>query len=130
MSRSARRRIVAAALAVVAIVAGLAVHAGPASAATDVAGDALYAALVYLLVVLLAPRWSVWGAGAVAAAWCVAVELLQLTGLPAVWSAAAPPVRLVLGTGFDVRDILVYAVTAVVCAGLDAGIRRFASCPR
>lgn len=123
MIAPARRRLVAASLAALVVVAGLAVHVGASSAASDIAGDALYAAMAYLLVVLLAPRWPVWLAAVVAAAWCVAVEFLQLTGLPAVWGAVFPPVRLVLGTGFDARDILVYVVAAGVCAAVDAVIR-------
>lgn len=123
MSPLVRRRLVAAALAGVVVVAGLAVHRGASSTASDIAGDALYAAMAYLVVVVLAPRWPVWPVAAVAAGWCIAVELLQLTGLPAAWGAAFPPVRLVLGTGFDGRDILVYVMAVGVCAATDAVIR-------
>lgn len=119
-----RRRWSAAALAVVVVAAGLGIHrALPSSAATDIAGDALYAALIYLLVLFAAPRVPPWAAALAAGAWCTAVELLQLTPLPATWGAAFPPARLVFGSAFDPRDLVIYAVTVVVCAVVDAAWR-------
>lgn len=109
------------------IAAGLAVHALlPDTAATDIAGDALYAVAAYGAVVLVAPRLGALAAGAIAAAWCVGVELFQLTGLPLAWGAQLPPVMLLLGTVFDARDLIVYLVTvAVVAAGDRFFPRRF-----
>lgn len=111
-------------LAVVVLAAGLGIHrALPSSAATDIAGDALYAVLIYLLVLVAAPRVPPWGAAVAAGVWCTAVELLQLTPLPAMWGAAFPPARLVFGSAFDPRDLVIYAVTVVVCAVFDLAWR-------
>ncbi|QLD13236.1 DUF2809 domain-containing protein [Microbacterium oleivorans] len=107
------------------IAAGLLVHRVlPDTAASDIAGDALYALLVYLLVIAVAPRLRIRLAAAIGAAWCVAVELLQLTGLPASAGASFPPAMLVLGTVFDPRDLVVYLVTIGFAAGTDAALRR------
>ena len=123
MTRS--RRLVAALLLVVTVAAGLLVHGVLSdTAATDIAGDALYAVAAYLAVVLIAPRLPALAAGAIAAAWCVAVELFQLTGLPLAWGAQFAPVMLVLGTVFDARDLLVYVVTIVLATAVDALARR------
>lgn len=115
-----RRRIVAAVLIAAIVAAGLAVHLVlPDSAATDIAGDALYAGAAYALVVLLAPRWAALGAGGLALAWCVGVELFQLTGLPGLWASGFPPIVLALGTVFDARDLAVYALTIAGITILD-----------
>lgn len=119
------RRLVAVLLLVATVVAGLLVHGVlPDTAATDIAGDALYAVAAYLAVVLIAPRLPALATGAIAAAWCVAVELFQLTGLPLAWGAQFAPAMLVLGTVFDARDLLVYVATIVLATAVDAGIRR------
>ncbi|HYJ49045.1 MAG TPA: DUF2809 domain-containing protein [Microbacterium sp.] len=121
--RIVRRRI-AAAIGLAAVVGtGLCVHAFLAdSAGTDIVGDALYALAAYLAVIIVAPRLSAPAIGAIAAAWCVAVELFQLTGLPNTL-AAFPPAMLVLGTVFDPRDLLVYVLTVIAVAGVDTAWR-------
>ena len=124
------RRLVAALLLVATVVAGLLVHGVlPDTVATDIAGDALYAVAAYLAVVLIAPRLPALATGAIAAAWCVAVELFQLTGLPLAWGAQFAPVMLVLGTVFDARDLLVYVATIVLATAVDALVGK-ASRPR
>ncbi|WP_281269075.1 DUF2809 domain-containing protein [Citricoccus nitrophenolicus] len=76
---------------------------------TGPAGDALYAVLIYLLIALVLPaRPRVLVAG-LALAGCLAVELLQLTGLSADLGALWPPLRLVLGTTFGFADLVAYA---------------------
>jgi hypothetical protein len=121
---TARRRIVAASGVLVTVVAGLLVHfVLPDTAATDAAGDALYAAAVYLLVVVIAPRRHPAVVGAVAATWCVGVELFQLTGLPEIWGAAFWPVTLVLGTVFDARDLWIYVAAVSALAVVDVVAR-------
>ena len=113
-----RRRLVAAVLAAATVLCGLSVRfAFPRGAASDIAGDALYAVLVYLIVVFVSPRTRPVVVTVIAALLCVAVEVFQLTGLPQAWAATFPPVALALGTGFDARDILVY-LGAVIIAGL------------
>lgn len=119
------RRAVLAVAAAGTAAAGLAVHVAlPASPATDGLGDVLYAVLVFLLVAFAAPRARVVAVSAVALAWCVAVELLQLTGLPGAWGSVVPPLRLVLGSGFAALDLLWYAVGVALAAGADAVLRR------
>ncbi|MDN3496128.1 DUF2809 domain-containing protein [Planococcus sp. APC 4015] len=119
-----RRRVIAAIALAVVVATGLAVHTLLAdSAATDIAGDALYAIAAYLFVVLVAPRLSPVVTGAVAAAWCVAVELFQLTGIPLSLGAVFSPAMLVLGTVFDARDLVVYIVAVGVTTMTDAAIR-------
>ncbi|MFK3678659.1 DUF2809 domain-containing protein [Microbacterium sp. NPDC090218] len=117
-----RRRIALGALALVTVAIGLLVHRGVGGTIGDIAGDALYAALIYLLVAVVAPRWHRLAVGAAAVAFCGGVELLQLTGLPREWAAAFPPLELVLGSGFDARDLVVYAVAVTVAALLDATV--------
>ena len=120
------RRRIAAALALAAVIAaGLGVHALPdGSPATDVAGDALYAVAAFALAVLVAPRAPSLLAGAVAAVWCTGVELLQLTGIPAALATTFRPVALVLGTGFDARDLVVYVAAIAAAVAIDSAARR------
>jgi hypothetical protein len=111
---SARIRVAAAAAAGLTVVAGLAVRSGPGGWFAKGAGDALYTVLVYALVVLVAPalrprRAAGW---ALAVSW--AVELLQLTGVPAALSARSTLARLVLGTTFNLPDLALYVVGAAL----------------
>lgn len=123
MTPSGKRRVIAVAVGVTTVAAGLAVRfALPRGGARDIGGDALYAVLVYAAVVVLAPRARPAVVALVAGAICVAVELFQLTGLPLAWAATFPPIALALGTGFDARDIVVYVVAVTVAALVDAAI--------
>ncbi|MEZ3160939.1 DUF2809 domain-containing protein [Microbacterium sp. BWT-B31] len=120
--RIARRATALVALALV-VTAGLSVHAVvPGGSASDIAGDALYAAAAYAVAVVIRPRLTALAAGAIAAAWCVGIELLQLTGMPLAFGAVFPPVLLVLGTAFDARDLVVYVVTVGLLVAADAAI--------
>jgi hypothetical protein len=104
-----RRRVAAGVALVVLLAAGLVKsRVLPASVATDVSGDALYAVAAYTGLVLLLPRLPRAAVAAFAALWCVGVELFQATGLPAQWAEQIPPIALMLGTGFDARDLVVY----------------------
>ena len=119
------RRITAAVALGAVIAAGLGVHfLLPDTAATDIAGDALYAAAVYAFIILLIPRRHPLLVGAIALAWCVGIELFQLPGVPLAAGAAFPPAMLVLGTVFDPRDLLVYGATIVIVTATDAVIHR------
>jgi hypothetical protein len=119
-----RRRLIAVGLLLLTVGAGLAVHLLAADgAASDIAGDALYGVAVYLAVVILLPRVRAVVVGLIAAAWCVAVEVFQLTGVPLALGAAFPPAMLVLGTVFDARDLVVYLVTIAVVAVADGALR-------
>lgn len=121
---SDRVRRIAALIACVLIVgSGLAVHAwAPDSAVSDIAGDALYAALTYTAIVALLPRVPATGVALGAASWCLAIELFQLTGIPGQVGAVFPPALLVLGTVFDVRDLVVYFLTSVALWALDSAV--------
>jgi hypothetical protein len=81
-------------------------------------GDVLYAATAYLALALLRPRWPPAVVAGVALAFCVAVELFQLTGVPAHYARIAP-VRWLLGTQFAWEDIGCYLVGITTVAGLD-----------
>ncbi len=119
------RRTAAVFALVIVIVAGLCVHLFlPDTAATDIAGDALYAVAAYAFVVAVAPRLVPLWAGGISATWCVAVELFQLTGIPLAISSFTPAV-LVLGTVFDARDLVIYVSAIIVAAGMDAGAVAF-----
>ena len=118
-----RLRRIAAAIALAAVVAaGLVVHRVlPGSTGADVAGDALYTAAVYAGLVLVTACRPI-AAGITAAAWSVAVELFQATGIPSALAAAFPPMALVLGTAFDARDLVVYVFAALVATALDTAV--------
>jgi len=123
---SSRRRRVAGALSLGATVAvGLAVHGwGSNPVLGDIAGDALYTVAVYSLLVAVWPRLSPVSVGAIAAGGSVAVELFQATGVPATLAERVPPIALVLGRGFDARDLVVYVAAAVVAGVVDTAVRR------
>ena len=121
------RRLIALLLLLCAIAAGIGIHDGaPQGTVSDIAGDVLYAVAAYLAVVIVAPRLRPLAAGAIAAGWCVAVELFQLTGIPLALGAVFPPAMLVLGTVFDARDIALYLGTAAVLTAVDTAAQRVA----
>lgn len=105
--------------AAVVVLAGLGARAGLPPAL----GDALYATLVVLLVVLVRPRTAPAPAALAGLALCAGVELFQLTGVPAELAARWPLVRLALGTTFWAPDLLRYAVGAALGWGLCAALR-------
>lgn len=120
------RRRTTALLALAAVVAaGLVVHLVlPSNAATDIAGDALYTVAVYAAVVMVLPRLRPFVVGLIAGGWSVAVELFQATGIPVDLAERFRPIALVLGTGFDARDIVVYVCAAIVAVGADVAVGR------
>jgi Protein of unknown function (DUF2809) len=108
------------ALAVVAVVllAGLAVRSGTGGAVAKYGGVALYGALVYAIVVCVAPRLRPGVAGVSALALCWAIELAQLTPAPAALSARSRLARLVVGSTFNPPDLAWYAVGIAVLLGV------------
>lgn len=80
--------------------------------AADPVGDALYAAFVFTLLVVAAPRARSATLAAITFGICAAVELAQLTGVPAAIVDAVPVARYALGTTFVAVDLLAYAVGA------------------
>lgn len=127
-ARSRRVTLVAAALLIV--VAGLAVARWTDSAAWTFVGDALYAALFYTLIAVVVVRARPAVVAAVATASCAAIEVFQLTGIPAALAQTVPAAALVLGTTFQWSDLLAYLLGAVAAALMDAVIRRAAGSSR
>lgn len=127
MPALSRRRTLLTLAALATVAAGLIVHGTVHSAAGGFAGDALYAVLIFLLVAVLAPRTSSAIVGGAAFALCSAVEVFQLTGVPAYLSAAIPGAALVLGSTFQWVDLLAYAIGAALAVAVDAGVRRRAA---
>lgn len=84
------------------------------------AGDGLYAAMVYVLFRITGRTRQValWSGAAM-----TAIELFQLTGIPAgMLRSASPLVRVcgrLLGTEFSFLDLLAYAVGIACMAALD-----------
>ncbi|MGW7231025.1 ribosomal maturation YjgA family protein [Streptomyces cyaneofuscatus] len=119
-------RVVAAGAAVVTVAAGLGVRAAGDGAFAKYAGSALYTVLLCALVALCAPRARPVAMAATALALSWAVELLQLTGVPAELSADSTAARLVLGSTFNAPDLFWYAVGAAAAWAVRAGARRLA----
>ncbi|MFD7092278.1 DUF2809 domain-containing protein [Streptomyces sp. NPDC059896] len=132
MGTLVRTRLVAGGAALLTVGAGLGIR-GVGGGGGDVVkygGDALYTVLVYTLVVVAAPRVRPLVAGGVALGFSWAVELFQLTALPAELAARSVFARLVLGSTFNAPDLLWYAVGALVAGLGHAGLGHAASARR
>ncbi|MBG6238056.1 hypothetical protein IWX78_001011 [Mycetocola sp. CAN_C7] len=121
-----RSRLILGGAAVGVVCAGLLARGLP-GVAGDISGGTLYAVLVYLLVALLVPAARAVAIGGMAFVVCAGVELLQLTGLPAVLGSVFPPIRLILGTTFVATDLLSAAAGSVIAALVDGAVRRRSS---
>lgn len=124
------RRILLAVVGVLLIAGGLGVARGLDGAAAAFAGDALYAALLYVVVAFVVPRARAAVVAPIAFAVCAAVECFQLTGIPAALAETVPAAALVLGTTFQWTDLLAYALGAAAAGGVDALSRRAAGSSR
>lgn len=124
------QRLVPAVAAVVTVAAGLSVRSVLGGDLAKYAGDALYALLIFWLVLVVAPRTRAWVAAVVAFAASVAVELFQLTGVPAELGAHSTLARLVLGTTFNAPDLPFYAVGAALGWALLPAVRSTGSARR
>ncbi|NUT21165.1 MAG: DUF2809 domain-containing protein [Hamadaea sp.] len=114
----------AAVAGVVVLLLGLGVRAFTAGAFAKYAGVALYAVLVYFLVLVVAPRVRPLTAAVVALGFCWAVEFFQLTPIPAELSDRSTVARLVLGSTFNAPDLLWYAVGIGLAALLHRSVVR------
>jgi len=103
---------------------GLATHYLLTGFFADALADALYTALIAVVILLIAPRLRPWIGAAAAFLLSAAVELLQLTALPAALAETVPLSRLILGTTFAPLDLMFYAVAALIVGALDAAILR------
>jgi hypothetical protein len=102
----------------VVVAAGLTVSGVGDGPVADLMGDALYAALVWVVVAFLAVRWPASVVTVIAFAVCAAVETAQLTGVPAEVTSAWPPARYLLGTTFAAPDLVAYAAGAVAAGAM------------
>jgi hypothetical protein len=119
-----QHRAVPAVAAVVTVAAGLSVRSALGGDLAKYAGDALYALLIFWLVLVVAPHARTWLAAVVAFGVSTAVELFQLTGVPAELGARSALARLVLGTTFKAPDLPFYAVGAVLGWTLGRALHR------
>ena len=128
MRSRARTRLVYLALAAVTIALGLTVHRrGTALTpeARDVLGDVLWAVMILWGVSAVVPAASRARRAATALAICWTVECSQLYHTPSLDALRATTVgHLVLGSGFDPRDLAAYAAGIVVGALLDGMVGR------
>lgn len=124
--RRARTRYVA--LAVGTIALGLAVHGrGDALSPVvrDVLGDALWAAMATWWISAIAPAMRLAWRAAVALAFCFAVEASQLVHLPALDALRRTTVgHVVLGSGFDYRDLAAYTAGVLAAVLVERAIER------
>ena len=107
---------------VIAGVASRVFHSGFALIDHDL-GEALYAALAYVLLGIVWPQLMPVRKALITLAAMVAIEAFQLTGVPARFAASENSVlnllAVVLGTTWNWRDLLGYAVGIAVVALLD-----------
>ena len=119
-----RRRSVFLALACATIAVGLVVHLRGAAlgpVVRDVLGDALWAMMIAWWAGVLAPRARLAVRSAAAYAVCAAVEVSQLYHAPALDAARATTLgHLVLGSGFDPRDLAAYGAGVALAALLES----------
>ena len=108
-----RSRLLALAGVAAALAVAFAIRAVDDGALRQYSGTALYASMIYAGVFVLRPRTTPLVAGAVAIAWCWAMELAQLTGVPAELSARSLLARYALGVRFDPVDLAWYPVGVV-----------------
>lgn len=94
------------------ILCGLALHFLVPGDFASLSADALYAALVYLVLALVLPRAGQHWLALTAFALSAFVELAQLTGIPGQLAVGFPPSRLLLGTTFSALDLVAYAAGA------------------
>lgn len=124
-----RTRMSFVALAMGTIVVGLAVHLyGEAlpPAARDVLGDALWAMMIAWWLGAVAPRARLSRRAIATLAICFAVELSQLYHAPAIDALRETTLgHLVLGSGFDPRDLVSYTAGVLAAALLEFAVMRY-----
>jgi Protein of unknown function (DUF2809) len=95
------------------------------------AGDTLYATMVFVVLGILAPRWSTARLALTALALSCAIEVSQLYHAP--WIDAIRrtlPGALVLGCGFLWSDLVCYAAGVALGAGAEAATRAASARPQ
>ncbi len=123
MPSALRARLPYLALVAATIGVGLAVHGDRhllSAAARDVAGDALWAAMVWWGTGLLAPATGRGTRALASVLFCFAVELSQLHHSPGLDALRRTTFGvLVLGSGFDRRDLGAYVLGVTLAALLE-----------
>ena len=123
-----RPRVFFGVLALGTIALGLGVHwRGDVlgSVPRDMLGDGIWAAMIVWCVAALAPSAPVRDRTLVALGICFAVELSQLYHTPALDAARRTSIgELTLGSGFDPRDLLSYALGVLAAVLFDQAVRR------
>jgi hypothetical protein len=115
-------------LAVGTIALGLTVHRGGAAlglgpVVRDVLGDALWAVMIAWWLGVLAPTMRLTARAGVALAICAAVEVSQLLHTPALDAARRTLAgRLMLGSGFDPRDLVAHAAGVLAAGRLERAV--------
>lgn len=123
-----RARLAFVALAVGTIAVGLIVHwRGTLLPATlrDALGDALWAVMICWWIGAVVPNTGVASRAGLALAICWIVEVSQLYHTPLLdtWRRTTPG-QLILGSGFDVRDLGAYTLGVVAAVLLELSVRR------
>ena len=90
----------------------------------QISGTALYASAFYGGLLFLWPRARVTVLAAASVGFCWAVELFQLTDIPAELSERSIVARLVLGERFDPADLAWYVLGVALAAGAHQLARR------
>lgn len=131
MASRLRHRLRYLALAVVTIAVGLAIHLGgrglPA-AVRDVLGDGLWAGMVFWWAGVLAPAAGLRARALAAVVFSYSIELSQLYHSPGLDAVRRTTLgHLVLGSGFDGRDLVAYAAGVGAAALLDRWFMRRAA---
>lgn len=116
------------ALALLTIAAGLLIHLRGAvlgETAQDIIGDILYAMMIAWWLGALVPNARLISRSAGAYAMCAAVEASQLWHAPGITALRATRVgQLILGSGFDTRDLFAYAFGVATAALIELAMRR------
>ena len=118
-----RQRVFATAAAVLTVMAGLGCRAVFSGWVSKYGGVALWATLVYFLVLWVRPQLAVARAALLCLAISVAVELFQLTPVPRALYEVHAAFALVFGTTFHAWDLPAYAVGALLGAAIDCAFR-------
>ena len=123
MVPESRLRAAYVASALVTIAVGLAVHFGGSRmspAVRDVIGDALWAVMLMWWVSALLPRLARVARAGLALGICCAVEVSQLYHTPGLDALRRTTLgHLVLGSGFDPRDLAAYALGVLAAVALE-----------
>lgn len=123
--RATRMRILAGVAGIVTIATGVAVrHWLPSGFWSKYSGVALWALVLYALVVFVRPGASVSRCALVALLISWAVEFAQITPVPGWLSSKHPLLRMVFGEFFSFKDLPAYAVGVLLGAVMHLSIAR------